>query len=142
MNLRYLAINKWFTLVGNIYCTNRIYWNLLYFHSTKKEESKPKSEEQILLSKELVELLQIIYESNPEKFFKDNIQAEIQKSDVAVAIKNATDNFVSSSNEQMEKFTESLNNNTFATAIRILDSVIAELSFGSLENAKKILERI
>ncbi len=77
-----------------------------------------------------------------EKFFKDNIPAEIQKSDVAVAIKNATDNFVSSSNEQMAKFTESLNNNTFATAIRILDSVIAELSFGSLENAKKILERI
>ena len=54
-----------------------LYWNLLYFHSTKKEESKPKPEEQILLSKELVELLQIIYESNPEKFFKDNLVKSI-----------------------------------------------------------------
>ena len=54
-----------------------LYWNLLYFQSTKKEESKPKSEEQIFLSKELVELLQIIYESNPEKFFKDNLVKSI-----------------------------------------------------------------
>lgn len=77
-----------------------------------------------------------------QKFFKDNIPDEVQNSSVAVAIKNATDNFVSSSNEQMAKFTESINNNTFAIAIRILDSVIAELSFSSLENAKKILERM
>ena len=89
-----------------------------------------------------IDISQSSFVQKTEKFFKDNIPAEIQKSDVAVAIKNATDNFVSSSNEQMEKFTESLNNNTFATAIRILDSVIAELSFGSLENAKKILDRI
>ena len=89
-----------------------------------------------------IDISQSSFVQKTEKFFKDNIPAEIQKSDVAVAIKNATDNIVSSSNEQMAKFTESLNNNTFATAIRILDSVIAELSFGSLENAEKILERI
>ena len=54
-----------------------LYWNLLYFHSKKKEEPKPKPEEQIFLSKELVELLQIIYESNPEKFFTDNLVKSI-----------------------------------------------------------------
>ncbi len=77
-----------------------------------------------------------------QKFLKDNIPDEVQNSSVAVAIKNATDNFVSSSNEQMAKFSESINNNTFATAIRILDSIIAELSFSSLENAKNILSKV
>ncbi len=77
-----------------------------------------------------------------QKFLEKNIPDEVQKSSVATAIKNAADNFVASSNEQIAKFTESLNNNTFATAIRILDSVIAELSFDSLEKAKKFIERI
>lgn len=76
-----------------------------------------------------------------QKFLKDNMPDEVQNSSVAVAIKNATDNFVSSSNEQIAKFTESINNNTFAIAIRILDSGIVELSFSSLENAKMVLKR-
>ena len=53
-----------------------LYWNLLYFYSIK-EESKSKPKEQIFLSKELVELLQIIYESNSEKFFKDDLVKSI-----------------------------------------------------------------
>lgn len=77
-----------------------------------------------------------------QKFLEENIPDEVQNSSVAVAIKNATDNFVSSSNEQMAKFTETFNNNTFAVAIRVLDSVISELSFSTLENAKKILEKV
>lgn len=77
-----------------------------------------------------------------QKFFKDNIPDEVQKSSVAVAIRNATDSFVSGSNEQISKISERFSNNTFAVAIKILDSVFAELSFSSLENAKKVLEKI
>ncbi len=40
---------------------------------------------------------------------------------------NAEEEFAASSNEQIAKLTESFNNTAFATAIRILDSVIAEL---------------
>ena len=54
-----------------------LYWNLLYFYSTKKEESKSKPEEQIFLSKVFVELLQIIYESNYEIFYKEDLVKSI-----------------------------------------------------------------
>ena len=54
-----------------------LYRNLLYYHSKKKEESKPKPEEQIFLSKELVKLLQIIFELNSEKFFVDDLVKSI-----------------------------------------------------------------
>ena len=54
-----------------------LYWNLLYFYSTKKEESKSKPEEQIFLSKVFVELLQIIYESNYEIFFEEDLVKSI-----------------------------------------------------------------
>lgn len=77
-----------------------------------------------------------------QKFLQDNIPDEVQNSFVAVAIKNATDNFVSSSNEQMVKMAESFDNNAVISAIRILDSVLSELSFESFENAENIVKRI
>lgn len=77
-----------------------------------------------------------------EKFFRENIPEEIQNSSVAVAIKNAADSFAASSNEQIAKLTESFNNNAFAVASRILDSVIAELSLSNLEKAEKFIEKI
>ena len=77
-----------------------------------------------------------------EKFFRENIPEEVQNSSVAIAIKNAADNFAASSNEQIAKMTESFNNSTFATAMRILDSIFSELSLSNLENAKNILGRI
>ena len=76
-----------------------------------------------------------------QNFLKENIPEEIQNSSVAVAIKNAADDFATSSNEQIAKLTESFNNTAFATAMRTLDSVFAELSFSNLENAKKILNK-
>ena len=52
--------------------------NLLYFYSTKKEEEfKSTPKEQIFLSKELIELLEIIYEFNYELFFKKDLVKSI-----------------------------------------------------------------
>ena len=49
----------------------QLYWNLLYFYTIKKENSKPKEQEFLLT--EIVELLQIIFESNSSYFFKSDI---------------------------------------------------------------------
>ena len=72
----------------------------------------------------------------------NNADDESQNSPFALAVKKAMDNFVASSNEQILKITESFNNNAITTAIRILDSVFAELSIDSLDKAKKILKSI
>ena len=89
-----------------------------------------------------VDTAQYSFVQQAQKFLKENIPEEIQNSPVAVAIKNAADSFAASSNEQIAKLTENYNNSTYATAMRMLDSLIAELSFSSLENAKKILEKL
>lgn len=49
----------------------KLYLNLLYFNTQKKETSK--TEEQIFLLKEIVELLGIIYKSNSSWFFKSDL---------------------------------------------------------------------
>jgi len=49
----------------------QLYWNLLYFYTIKKENFKPKEQEFLLT--EIVELLQIIFESNSSWFFKSDI---------------------------------------------------------------------
>ena len=73
-----------------------------------------------------------------EKFFADNIPKEVQNSDVAIAIKNATDNFVQT---QSENFNNWMNNNALAVVTRTLDSLIAELSQESYDRAKAILAK-
>ena len=80
--------------------------------------------------------------ANVQQFWENNIPQDVQNSPVAVAFKNAMNNFAADSGEQIAKFTESINNNTFSTAIRILDSAFAELSLNSLENAKKIVDKL
>ena len=82
------------------------------------------------------------FSEKADKFFKENLPEEVQQSSIAVAIKNAMDNIVSGSNEQLAKITESFNNNTVSVAIRILDSVFAELSLECLENAKRIVSKL
>ena len=88
------------------------------------------------------EVSQNSFVKKTEKFLKENIPDEVQNSPAAIAIKNAADNIKANSNEQMTKMTESFNNSTFAAAIRVLDSIFAELSLTNLENAKKILNKI
>ena len=77
-----------------------------------------------------------------QQFFTENIPEDVQNSPIGIAIKNATDNLMSSSSEQMTKMAEYINNSTYSVALKVLDSLIAELSLDSLENAKKILEKI
>ncbi len=73
-----------------------------------------------------------------EKFFKDNIPQEVQNSDVAIAIKNATDNFIQTQSENLSNW---LNNNSLSVITRTLDAVISELSQESLNKAKAILTK-
>ncbi len=75
-----------------------------------------------------------------QQFFSNSIE-ETQQAPIAVAIKNAMDNFAEGSNEQIAKITEYYNSNILTTAIRILDSVFAELSLNCLENAKTIVKK-
>ncbi len=77
-----------------------------------------------------------------QQFFINDAAEEAQESPVAVAIKNTMDNFIASSNEQFAKIMENFNNNSFTTAIKILDSTFSELSLDNLENAKKIVAKI
>ena len=77
-----------------------------------------------------------------QQFLANNDSDEEQNSSVIVSIKNAASNFITNSIEQINKMTESINNNTFAVAMRIADSIFDELSLESLEKAKKIVERI
>ena len=77
-----------------------------------------------------------------QQFFTENIPEDVQNSPIGIAIKKATDNFMSSSSEQMTKMAEYINNSTYSVALKVLDSLIAELSLDSLENAKKLLEKI
>ena len=73
-----------------------------------------------------------------EKFFKDNIPQEVQNSDVAIAIKNATDNFIQTQSENLSNW---LNNNSLSVITRTLDAVISELSQESLNKAKEIVAK-
>lgn len=73
-----------------------------------------------------------------EKFFKDNIPQEVQNSDVAIAIKNATDNFIQTQSENLSNW---LNNNSLSVITRTLDAVISELSQESLNKAKDIVAK-
>ncbi len=77
-----------------------------------------------------------------QKFFEENIPDKVQNSSAAVAIKSAADNIIANSNEQIEKITEKISNTALSTAIRILDSIFAELSYTNLENANRILNKI
>lgn len=73
-----------------------------------------------------------------EKFFRDNIPEEIQNSRVAVAIKNAADDFMQKQTENINNF---INNNSLVVAMKTLDSVFSELSMEHSEKAKEILKR-
>ena len=73
-----------------------------------------------------------------EKFFRDNIPEEIQNSSVAVAIKNAADDFMQKQAENINNF---INNNSLVVALKMLDSVFSELSMEHCQKAKEILER-
>ena len=77
-----------------------------------------------------------------QQFFTENIPEDVQNSPIGIAIKNAADSLMSSSSEQMTKMAEYINNSTYSVALKVLDSLIAELSLDSLENAKKLLEKI
>ena len=77
-----------------------------------------------------------------ENFIKENIIEEVQNSDIAVAIKNATDSFVQVHNEQKEKFLDSLGDNTFSLAIKNFDSIMKELSQEHFEKANVIVSRL
>ena len=72
-----------------------------------------------------------------EKFFRDNIPEEIQNSGVAVAIKNAADDFMQKQAENINNF---INNSSLVVAIRTLDSVFSELTIEHCERAKAILK--
>ena len=76
------------------------------------------------------------------EFLKENVPIEIQNSGVGLAVKKAADNFISSSNEQMAKWNENINNNSFSVAMKILDSIASELSLATLERANKILNKM
>ena len=73
-----------------------------------------------------------------EQFIKDNIPEDIQNSNIAVAIKTATDNFIQVSNDSINniKF-----NNIIGIAIKFMDSVLLELTLDDLKNAEKILKK-
>jgi hypothetical protein len=73
-----------------------------------------------------------------EEFFKNNIPEEIQNSGIAVAIKNATDNFIQTQSENLSNW---LNNNSLSVITRSLDAVISELSQESLNKAKEIVAK-
>ena len=73
-----------------------------------------------------------------EQFLKDNIPEEIQKSSVAVAIKNAADDFMQKQAENINNF---INNNSLVVAMKTLDSVFSELSMEHCQKAKEILKR-
>lgn len=77
-----------------------------------------------------------------ETFIKENIIEEMQNSDIGVAIKNATENFVQVHNENKEKFLDSLGDNTFALAIKSFDSIMKELSLEHFEKANLIVSKI
>ena len=72
-----------------------------------------------------------------EKFLKENVPEEIQNSSVAIAIKNATDDFVQKQTENINNF---INNNSLVATIRILDSVFSELSIEHCKRANEILK--
>ena len=77
-----------------------------------------------------------------ENFLKENIPENIRNSNVGIMVKNATDNFVQMQNEQREKLIEMFNNNSISVAIKILDSIISELSEETFNNANKILKKM
>lgn len=77
-----------------------------------------------------------------ENFLKENIPENIRNSNVGIMVKNATDNFVQMQNEQREKLIELFNNNSISVAIKILDSIISELSEETFNNANKILKKM
>ena len=72
------------------------------------------------------------------QFFRYNIPEEIQNSSVAVAIKNATDDFMQKQAENISNF---INNSSLVVTIKMLDSVFSELSVEHSEKAKEILKR-
>lgn len=76
-----------------------------------------------------------------ENFLKENIPEHVQNSNIGIMVKNATDNFVQIQNEQKEKIIEIFTNKSFTVAMKILDSVMSELSLETLNKANKILSK-
>lgn len=85
-----------------------------------------------------LEIQQNSFIQKTEQFFRENIPEEIQNSNIAVAIKNAADDFMQKQAENINNF---INNSSLVVAIKMLDSVFSELTTEHCERAKKILKR-
>ena len=83
------------------------------------------------------EIQQNTFIQKTEQFLKDNIPEEIQNSGIAVAIKNAADDFMQKQAENINKF---INNSSLVIAMKTLDSVFSSLTTEQCERAKAILK--
>ena len=106
----------------------QIYKNMANYIKSKAPQlnfQQPTAENNVLIQK-------------AEKFFRENISSEIQNSNIAVALKAASDNIAKIQNELIED----ISNNTFAVAIKVFDEAIADLTQESLKRANKILDKL
>ena len=71
---------------------------------------------------------------------KENIPENVQNSNVAIAIKTATDNVVQAAGAQTIKFLGSIDNNYLSAALKMIDFIIAGLSLEHYNNAKAIIK--
>lgn len=106
----------------------QIYKNMANYIKSKAPQlnfQQPTAENNVLIQK-------------AEKFFRENISSEMQNSNIAVALKAASDNIAKIQNELIED----ISNNTFAVAIKVFDEAIADLTQESLKRANKILDKL